>query len=691
MNENNNDSLSNKPAPAPVAEPEPQAPISDEEAHRLIELKKNLDSKPDLPETALEAGPEDLNATPKEITSAEALLVKEFEELSHKDKKFNRSKLFKGLVIFSGVGLAVLILVIIGSVFKLDTLVFPVTAYGTIVDFNNRPLADVSVCIQSKCANTDNSGTYTINGLTYGSYDFTAQLDHYRGIQETVPLQRGKNKIDRVLTAEGFGDISGEITTQNGTLITDNLEVMIDNQSVGLSSTNTFSLTGRSIGKFTLLIKSPVYKDVTTDYVLTEGNFDIGKIVLVPASDIKFNVVDWLSGAALDKVTATAGTASVTTTTDGIVQLLDLQITGDLSILVHKDGYVDQTVTLAAANFKTSAVNVLADCSLVRTGRVVYVSNRLGNSNVYSANYDGSDEKMLSDNKGDSTSPMVLADGKTVAFFSTRDQIKNAYNSVIQIPYTANINGGSLTKLAKTNYEDNGGIGDYDFLAMKRVYLQYTYEGGSSKYDVYFGNLDGTGSSKIFEKTGGNFRSFSFANNGEFLIYSWVDYNDRNNDGFYYLKTSTGESRLLYKTGSDTADTLGVSTDRSSVLVDITDPGSYTSDLWLIGVNNNQVTRLTNSSVAETDARFSQDMRTVFFTSARDGKTDLYRVNINGTSETKITNAGNVGSAFLGSNGLAFYTSDKTLYVIDPNAPVQARKVTDNILDDSYTPYFVPD
>jgi Tol biopolymer transport system component len=179
-----------------------------------------------------------------------------------------------------------------------------------------------------------------------------------------------------------------------------------------------------------------------------------------------------------------------------------------------------------------------------------------------------------------------------------------------------------------------------------------------------------------------------FSNNGEFLVYAWVDYESADKSGFYFLKTSTGESKLMYKTSTELSSTVAISADRKAVLVKITDPSTYASDLWTISTTDYKATRLTSSSVEEYDARFSADQKTVFFTSTRDGKADIYNIATNGSSEKKVSNDGKVSSSFLGLNGLVFYASEKSLYVIDANSGVTTpAKVTENILNDSYVNY----
>ena len=73
------------------------------------------------------------------------------------------------------------------------------------------------------------------------------------------------------------------------------------------------------------------------------------------------------------------------------------------------------------------------------------------------------------------------------------------------------------------------------------------------------------------------------------------------------------------------------------VAVEVVDPRSGTSDLWIHDVSRDAPTRLTSDLGSEADPVWSPDGRQVVFRSDRDGPPDLYRKTSSGIAPAEVT------------------------------------------------------
>lgn len=606
-------------------------------------------------------------------------VAKDFDALDKVKKK--RSRGF--YLLMAGIGVAVLtvLFAVIVTVFKLDAKIFPVTVHGQVLDFAARPLPGVKVCMQEQCVNTNLEGQYELAGLLYGKYNIKAELTNYKAYEAEVNVQRGSNLVNLDLMALGIGDVKGILETKDGSpLVTEDLSLSFDGQPVAVAPDHSFLITGKTVGVYQFEIKTPSYIDLVSSVTVKEGTNQLEVIQLLPGMDVRFRVLDWLSDEGLQGVNAKVGATTVVSDQDAQVYLKDLPATPSLAIDLSKEGYNNKRIeinNLVQGFFEPEPYN------LVKSGRTVYVSGRLGNDNVYSANIDGSDEKMLSDNKGDASNPQILADGKTVGMLSTRDATANGGSSVFALPYSADINGGKFTKLATEKYL-NDWVGFINYNAQKRAYFDWEYQGGVTTQKMFMGELSGKNTVEMLSKQNGNFQNLKLANNGEFLVFSWYDYAETGN-GAYLQNTSTKEVRALYTSSGNSVSVSDISSDQKWALISVTEDHSYKTDLYLVGINTSKVVRLTNTSVTEEAARFSPDVKYVYFMSSRDGKTDIFRINIAGEQEQRLTTTGKVTGFMLHSNGLIYYISEKSLFVMDSlNIQNPARKVSGNVSENSY-------
>lgn len=147
---------------------------------------------------------------------------------------------------------------------------------------------------------------------------------------------------------------------------------------------------------------------------------------------------------------------------------------------------------------KISMVHVLFAlilCSLVLVlpttaainGKIAFVSNRIGNPEIYVMNPDGTGQMRLTNNLKNDTSPVWSPDGTKIAFMSDRDG-----NPEI---YVMNADGSGQTRLTN-NPAFDGWIGDGSAWSTDGNKIRFISDRDGTR-EIYVVNLDGTKQTRI--------------------------------------------------------------------------------------------------------------------------------------------------------------------------------------------------
>jgi Tol biopolymer transport system component len=610
------------------------------------------------------------------VKSAEEMLVEEFESLTTRGSK--RRKMIKALVVGGIAIFAIVFLAIATLVLKLDSLIFPSSVFGTITDFSSRPLDNVEVCMQGRCVLTDNDGYYNLSDLKYGIYDLSAQKDKYHNFLEQIDVQRGKNEVNRQLKPFGFGEIVGILSVPD--LKLEGLSLKVDDEDVEVNTDGSFAIKEKMIGKYSLSFTSPYYKDFTSDVELKEGLKDLGDVVLLESRDLTFLIKDWITSQPLKDVKIKINDLEQTSNEEGKVEFRDLDLADNYAYETSKQGYNSQSETLTTPS--APELFALQEVEMVRTGRVIYTSSRLGNSNVYAADYNGGNEKMLSDNRGYNYAPKLLNDNQTVLFLSTRDGITDAYGEPVGLVYRVNIDGSGLSKYSKTSYEDYGSVGVYNYQAGKRAFIKYDYDGGIWQ-QLYFGNLDGTETKVIYDSTkfDGYMKEFILSPDGKSVVMTLID-TAEGSPTEYLVRINTENGyrtdlkQLMPFTSTYLAD---ISNDSKNVLIISSGMGDGVSNVYRVGILDGNVSKVTNNTINQDSAVFSPDPSFTYFSDSRDGRSELYKIGSQGGNEIKLSLSGKFNEIIQMSGSLVFFLEEGKLKVVDSNVPGQIKEVTSNI------------
>jgi len=593
---------------------------------------------------------------------------------------------YKAVFIIGIIGFVFIIGIIVSLVFKLDSYIFPSSISGSITDTDNGdPMKGVKVCVGDVCTLTVENGNYVLGGLVYGSNTIEVSYINYHTEIKQVSLDRGRSEFDFTLRPTGYGILTGSLSSTMEEYDYSTISVLLDDEPLGIERNGAFTLSHIPVGSYKIIVSSSEFEDKIVNVSIEEEINSVGEITLVPAGDVVLRVVDWLSGEALQQADVTYDKSTDKTNKKGETKVVDLGL-GKVKIGVSYEGYLKKNVTVNIEQGDNEKKIV----RLAREGKVVYVSNRLGNNNIYISNYDGSEEIILSDDTGDSTSPYLSSDGTTVYFLSTREFIKdpNGYNNV-PLVYSVSSGGGNISKVTQTQYEDVGSIGLYDFETLTRFYIknEYVEEPWLYNSEIFFGSTAGNDMRSVTKRKG-YMSNAVVTNDSTLLIYSFKGYTEDRKSGVYYVDVASGVTRIIMETGEDTAYPVDVSPNGNTVLIRRYDKQSSQWDLWIAGVLDGYSVRITNTSSQENQAMFSSDGSKVSYISNRDGRNDVYTIGVDGQNEEKITNDGAVDGYFWAEGSLLFFNSEKTMWVADVTSPTKARKVTDQVGATYYSEHY---
>lgn len=586
-------------------------------------------------------------------------------------KKKKRISFKKWLIVIAAIVFVAILMATLVLVLKIDSIIFPARLSGEVLDYAQRPVVEANICIQNKCSLTNSEGEFSIDGLIYGNYYLSAKSTKFKDSEQEITLNRGSNIIQLSLDAIGMGDVSGSLVTEDN-LITEDLVITFNEKEVALAADNTFRIEEISTGDYLLEIKSPNYLDMSANVAIVAGSNKLPNITLQPAYDLNITFTDWLSDITLRNLEIDINDAKYMTDVTGSVLITDLALVESFNLKIKATGFNDKQIPLQDI---TQGLNLPKLVSLTRNGKLVYISERLGYKNIYLANYDGSGEILVTDNKADALNPVFLKNNK-LGFLSFKDGLKDDYNNPQGVPYIFDISSQKQAKVA------NSSVSYYNFNAMRKVFVKNVYESGLSLEEFWVANFDNSNQYRFGVLNSGYSTNFVIPNSGDFVVLSWYSY-EANQKGLYYVDLKTKEMRQIYDAGNSSVVVLDISADNKSVIINKVDAVAGNSDIYRVELNTGKSFRITNSSVTEQQARFSKDGRFIYYMSTRDGSTNIYRMDIYGKNEERVTSLGAVTSFMELEDMVITFTNKQALYVVDSSSPINEEKlVTDKVRDD---------
>ncbi|HEX5227080.1 MAG TPA: hypothetical protein VFW44_05195 [Bryobacteraceae bacterium] len=296
-----------------------------------------------------------------------------------------------------------------------------------------------------------------------------------------------------------------------------------------------------------------------------------------------------------------------------------------------------------AEEFAADILKQFGAASLIGT-RIYFVSNRSGHKEIWSMNYDGSDQKQFTNYRSITTFPAVSADGTKIAFTtypvlaSSRDPNASAFGKQENLG-TPQIFLHSLEtgrKLVYYNQQASLNAAS-DFLPDSRHLLIYsTASGGVSQ--IYETDLDGgdlhrithTSSLEVEPKVNprtGTDLVFVSGRGGTPQIYRM------NIDGTDVARLTTGEGDAVNPAWSPDGQHIAFAWTRGF------EPGNF--NIFVMDVASRDVVQLTHGAGRNENPTWAPDGVHIVFSSTRGGRTQIYTTLANGGAVEQLTTQGN--------------------------------------------------
>lgn len=343
-------------------------------------------------------------------------------------RKLGLKKKYEDLILLPLGTVSLLVFCVLVFGFGLDKKFISSHAAGYVVDNHATPVANAIVCVEDNCTITSEVGYFTLESLPVGEKEISISSPHHNDINQKIRLSRGENPINLSLTAAELTQGTITLKSIEDQLVTDNLEITINDKSYQPEFNNDFSeaeikLHNIKTGVYKFRLSSDYYIDQEVELVLEPNILNSFPIVLEPSTRLYINVVDWLDNTPLEKVAVSTDTeADGETDIQGNLRLSEISVlTKELKL--KKDGYLRQTVTIEAL-FPGEDADF--SIRLIPDRKIVYTRASASGNQIIISNYDGSESRQLT-TSGNNFSPWIDEDNERIYFRketeNSRDQI----------------------------------------------------------------------------------------------------------------------------------------------------------------------------------------------------------------------------------------------------------------------------
>ena len=303
-----------------------------------------------------------------------------------------------------------------------------------------------------------------------------------------------------------------------------------------------------------------------------------------------------------------------------------------------KDLMAKKYQELLEAKIKNKLLQDQANMSTLRgyIGKILFVSERDGNPEIYSMNADSSEEKRLTNNNAYELMPIFSPDGKKIAFVSDRDG-----NPEI---YVMNSDGTEQKRLTTATSYDYSPTWSPDgtklaFISNREI-ISTTNSNGVSKisYKIYTMNVDGTEQKKISESSVDDEAPKWSPDGGRILF---VSKREGNNEVYVMNIDGTNTVKL---TNSKYSIMPNWSPDGKKIVYRGNENGN--PEVYIMNSDGTSKIKITNNLVAGESPFWSPDGSKIVFVSKRDNvlsnenilTNEIYIMNIDGKNINRVTN-----------------------------------------------------
>lgn len=255
--------------------------------------------------------------------------------------------------------------------------------------------------------------------------------------------------------------------------------------------------------------------------------------------------------------------------------------------------------------------------------KIVFVSTRDGNEEIYVMNVDGSNVVQLTHNSAADLGPAWSPDGKKIAFVSDREG-----NSEI---YIMNADGSNVVKLLPDNIAEN--LNPAWSPDGKKIAFNSNMDGSP---EIYVMNADG---SNLVQLT--HDKSWSggpaWSPDGQRIAYSAIDLSDVFSTGGFpsQIRVIDADGGNMVKFGKNDDSSPVWSPDGEKIVFSSFRNGNY--EIYVMNADGTEEKRLTTNPRIDKMPVWSPDGEKIAFVSDRDGNDEIYIMNADGSNVVRLT------------------------------------------------------
>ena len=284
---------------------------------------------------------------------------------------------------------------------------------------------------------------------------------------------------------------------------------------------------------------------------------------------------------------------------------------------------------------KNNAVNSM----LPTNGKIVFVSNRDGNREIYTMDADGTNQTNVSNDPADDYEPSFSPDGSQIVFTSTRDG-----NDAI---YVMNVDGTNPTRKTTNSLGDSNPSFSPDGSKILFISLR------DGNAEIYLMNADGTNPTRKTTSSESEFTT-SFSPDGNKILFARL----LNGNAEIYLMNADGTNNQNLSNNA-AHDSYPLFSPDGSQIVFVSNRDVF-DQIYLMNADGTNQTNLINDTEWEGFQAVSPDGSKIAFQTTRDTSTEIYIMNSNGSNPTRLTfEASNLQPSFSPDGNRIVFASNR--------------------------------